>query len=218
MKARILNNEYKGTFPDYYISKNYNKIINGQLVSEWTMTEILPTEEEMLFVKLCFDGDKYYEGATVEEINFEKIKILTELKPKIFSKIKRYALALAMGKSVDDDLEYYETAYRQKYQRAKDFLSGAFSDALGTFQTESILEGFETPTTYANYIITAFEKGENFQKVAYDMSEVLRKLLLKDEAEMNYDKAIARCTIIDELPDTVQATQIGAIFNQVLSL
>lgn len=69
MKARILNNEFNGIYTDEFILKNSDKIINGQLVSEWQLTEVLPTEEERNYIKLMFDGESYYEGATPEEIS-----------------------------------------------------------------------------------------------------------------------------------------------------
>lgn len=68
MKARILNTEFKGIYTDEFIQDNLSNIINGQLVSEWELTEILPTELELKFLNLKFDGLVYFEGATIEEI------------------------------------------------------------------------------------------------------------------------------------------------------
>ncbi|CAB4148783.1 hypothetical protein UFOVP532_29 [uncultured Caudovirales phage] len=68
MKARILNTEFKGIYTDEFIQDNLSNIINGQLVSEWEITEILPTELELKFLNLKFDGLVYFEGATIEEI------------------------------------------------------------------------------------------------------------------------------------------------------
>ena len=68
MKARILNTEFQGIYTDEFLQNNLSNIINGQLVSEWELTEILPTELELKFIKLKFDGLVYFEGATIEEI------------------------------------------------------------------------------------------------------------------------------------------------------
>lgn len=68
MKARILNTEFKGIYTDEFLQNNLSNIINGQLVSEWELTEILPTELELKYINLKFDGLVYFEGATIEEI------------------------------------------------------------------------------------------------------------------------------------------------------
>ena len=44
MKVRILNNRFAGIYTDIFIVKNFNKIINSEFVSEWELTEILPSE------------------------------------------------------------------------------------------------------------------------------------------------------------------------------
>lgn len=68
MKARILNTEFQGIYTDEFLQNNLSNIINGQLVSEWELTEILPTELELKYINLKFDGLVYFEGATIEEI------------------------------------------------------------------------------------------------------------------------------------------------------
>lgn len=68
MKARILNKRFIGIYSNNFISTNKNNVINGQLVSEWQLTDVLPTENERNYLKLMFENDSYYEGATPEEI------------------------------------------------------------------------------------------------------------------------------------------------------
>jgi hypothetical protein len=75
MKARIENTEFKGIYTDEFIQENLNNIINGQLVSEWEITEILPTELELKYINLKFDGLIYFEGATIEEIQATKKQV-----------------------------------------------------------------------------------------------------------------------------------------------
>lgn len=65
MKARIYNNEYKGIYSADFISKNLDKVINGQLVSQWQLTEALPNSE---LKKPIWNGSEWIEGATPEEI------------------------------------------------------------------------------------------------------------------------------------------------------
>ena len=68
MKARIFNTDFFGIYTDEFIQDNLSNIINGQLVSEWELTEILPTELELNYINLKFDGLVYFDGATIEEI------------------------------------------------------------------------------------------------------------------------------------------------------
>jgi hypothetical protein len=87
MKARIENTEFKGIYTDEFIQNNLSNTINGQLVSEWELTDILPTELELKFIKLKFDGLVYFEAATIEETEeaenvkkqFQNIEIYNEL-------------------------------------------------------------------------------------------------------------------------------------------
>jgi hypothetical protein len=68
MKARIENQNFKGIYTDEFIQDNLSNIINGQLVSEWELTEILPTELELKYINLKFDGLVYFDGASIDEI------------------------------------------------------------------------------------------------------------------------------------------------------
>ena len=65
MKARIVNNKFNSIYTDEYLTK---------ISEEWDLTEILPTEEELKYISLMFDfsTNKYYEGATAEEMAEEK--------------------------------------------------------------------------------------------------------------------------------------------------
>lgn len=70
MKARIKNNSFAAVHSDKWIASNLNKNIGGELVSDWFLTDILPTENEMQYTSLMFDtqNNKYFDGATPEEI------------------------------------------------------------------------------------------------------------------------------------------------------
>ena len=46
MKARIVNgSDFGGVHIQQWLDNNQNKIIAGQLVSEWTLTQVLPNED-----------------------------------------------------------------------------------------------------------------------------------------------------------------------------
>ena len=65
MKARILNNEFKGIYTNDFILNNLDNLINGQLVSEWQLTEVLPSGN---LLKPIWNGTEFIEGATSQEI------------------------------------------------------------------------------------------------------------------------------------------------------
>lgn len=85
MKARIYNGEWAGNHNQNWLDDNQEKEIGGQLVSEWELTEVLPTEEQKKYIKLMFDGENYYEGATPEEIAEQTLSklALTEKYPEL---------------------------------------------------------------------------------------------------------------------------------------
>ncbi|WP_445720214.1 hypothetical protein [Flavobacterium sp.] len=64
MKARIFNDNFFGIYTNDYIEKNKDKIVNGELVSNWQLTEILPNES---LIKSIWNNG-WIEGATPEEI------------------------------------------------------------------------------------------------------------------------------------------------------
>lgn len=78
MKARILNSEFQGIYTNDFISKNLDKVINGQLVSEWQLTDVLPSEN---LLKPQWNGTEWTESATPEELEaFENAQIPTRAK------------------------------------------------------------------------------------------------------------------------------------------
>lgn len=80
MKARIFNNEWAGNYPEQWLEDNSSKIIGGQLVSGWTLVDLLPSSVELGYYKLKWNGVGYYEGASVYEITQIRLAeaILTE--------------------------------------------------------------------------------------------------------------------------------------------
>ena len=77
MKARILNNNFQGIYTDDFIESNFNNIINGQLVSEWELTDISPNKT---LLKPIWNVLEWIEGATPEEIAEQESQQKQELK------------------------------------------------------------------------------------------------------------------------------------------
>lgn len=72
MKARILeNNDFGGVYKGDFLSKNLNKVINGGLVSEWNLTDVLPGDN---LYKPTWNGTEWIEGFTQQEID-DKLRI-----------------------------------------------------------------------------------------------------------------------------------------------
>jgi hypothetical protein len=60
MKARIINGiDFGGVHPLEWINNNQNIEIGGQLVSEWTLTEVLPNED---IIKPEWNGSQWVES------------------------------------------------------------------------------------------------------------------------------------------------------------
>lgn len=88
MKARILNNKFQGIYTNDFIQYNLQNFINGQLVSEWQLTEVLPSEE---LIKPMWNGTEWIEGATAEEIAEANRPIV----PEVVSR-RQFKIALAV--------------------------------------------------------------------------------------------------------------------------
>lgn len=59
-KARIVNgNDFGGIHPQKWLNANQNKVIGGQLVSNWTLTPILPNP---LYKQPNWGGSKWIEA------------------------------------------------------------------------------------------------------------------------------------------------------------
>ena len=80
MKARISNdNRFLDVYTDDFLGLNNDKIINGQLVSEWNLVDI--TDEESFYLK---EGYTYVDNAWVAP---EPIEPIIEV-PQTISKMK----------------------------------------------------------------------------------------------------------------------------------
>ena len=85
VKARIINSEDFGDiYTNDFIIERWDTVVNGQLVSEWELTLILPNPEWKI---PKWNGSEWVEGATQEEIqalNLQKaMQIDLEYKDRI---------------------------------------------------------------------------------------------------------------------------------------
>lgn len=159
------------------------------------------------------EGYLIKEELPVVEITYLQNDVDVLLK-KVLNKILLYSKALAMGKSIEDDLAYFEEAYTNKYNMCK----GNSSDPYNTLYYESLAEGFTTLQEYKDYVITKYELGKSFYDTALQMSEVMRKLIIVDCTSNNLNKAIQRLKLVDDLPATITPQQVSVVFNQVINL
>ena len=120
MKARIYNNQWAGNHTSTWLDLNQNKVIANQLVSEWQLTDILPTEEEQKFIKLMFNGENYYEGATPEEIQEQENQIKKQLKQQAYEELLPtdwYVVRfIETGIAIPQEILDQRQAIRNKYE------------------------------------------------------------------------------------------------------
>lgn len=65
-KARIVNdNQWGGNHPIEWLQNNQNIFFAGQLVSEWILTDIMPS---IVLKKPLWDGETWIESITAEEL------------------------------------------------------------------------------------------------------------------------------------------------------
>ena len=84
MKVRIVNNEFQGIYTNDFIKNNFNNIINGQLVSEWELTDILPNET---LLKPIWNGSEWIEGITDEELQQQELEQQKLLKQQQYEEL-----------------------------------------------------------------------------------------------------------------------------------
>ena len=116
MKARILNNEFQGIYTEDFIQENQYNVINGQLVSEWQLTEVLPSET---LIKPTWNGAEWIEGATPEEIAEANKPIVQNLKVEQHQELLPtdwyYTRYIETGQEVPLEINQQRQEIREKY-------------------------------------------------------------------------------------------------------
>jgi hypothetical protein len=168
MKKRIINGIVEGgVYDNDFFEKHWNDVINGQLVSEWETTEILPTEAEKKYIKLMFDDGAYYEGATDEEIEaIENAKKRTAINSiyELVEKLENSALRRALNKPDiinRNHLDRLKSVYDIKYQVSLEVLADTTATNTAMFNvidSEKELEDFAGQRLYdtINYLNATF--------------------------------------------------------------
>jgi Trp operon repressor len=124
MVARIVNNKFGGLFEEIFIEKNQEKKINGAFVSEWQLTDVLPSEN---LLKPQWNGTEWIEGATTEElqtIQNQKKETAKQDIANLYTQLYRSALSRATGKT--GTLEYLllqKKEYEDKYKCAMEVIN-----------------------------------------------------------------------------------------------
>jgi hypothetical protein len=193
----------------------YSIIDENNYITHCEWHEQCPVNGTPLLNNLGFVIPRLVDGVLTE--TFVYIPTIEEkdvLLKKVLNKILLYSRALAMGKSVDDDLDYFEKAYTNKYEMCK----GLKVDPYNTLYIESVSEGFATVQEYKDYVIEKYELGKGFYDTALQLSEVMRKLVINDCANNEINKAVQRLTLVDELPTTITVAQVSQVFNQVMAI
>jgi hypothetical protein len=117
MKARIFNNQFIGFYTDDFINQNLDNIINGQLVSEWQLTDILPNGT---LLKPIWNGSEWIEGATKEEIQqqeLEQKKILKQQQYEELLPTDWYIVRfIERGIEIPKEILQQRQAIREKYE------------------------------------------------------------------------------------------------------
>lgn len=120
MKARIVKNIFCGLYTDEFLLNNNDKKVNGALVSEWNLTDKIPSED---IQKPFWNGIDWEESITDEGLEAkksEKIKELNQLQFQELAETDWYYIRKAeTGENVPIDVEESRAAIRQKYDDLK---------------------------------------------------------------------------------------------------
>ena len=205
MKARVINGQYQGAYSNDFIQKNYNKVINGQLVSEWELTEILPNEN---LLKPIWNGSEWIEGATPEEIAEEKKPIYLERLQNYSIDLRLRAKASAIGKKGSRDYIFAQVEmYELKYKIAKGIVSGQyFTDLL----TNEALEFGLSIEDFKSLIITMYETAEATYQQFLFMIERCRTFIQTLIENNDFTKVDSAFALIDTLDASEQAQGLMA--------
>ncbi|QYS85401.1 hypothetical protein JJC03_09130 [Flavobacterium oreochromis] len=213
--------------------KEYSLIVNGKPNKVYTQefiennrglfsNSILAPKYLGDFIDPHWNGSSYYEGLNSKEIREKKNDQIISYLDKVILKIKVYIKSMAMAKSINDDLDYYEEAYTNKYNlcvRLKCYLEkgGENPDPFNTIATEAQLEG-QTTFKFINNVIDKFEQGKAFNDNGIQLIECLRKRIYLDLDQELHEKAMSRLKLIDDLPATITPADVASIYQQVMSI
>ena len=181
-----------------------------ELTIDWQLTEVLPSEEELEYTSLMFDfaTNKYYEGATPEEIAEEKKPIYLERLQNYSIDLRLRAKASAIGKKGSRDYIFAQVEmYELKYKIAKGIVSGQyFTDLLTNESTEFGLsiEDFKA------LIVLRYETAEATYQQFLFMIERCRTFIQTLIENNDFTKVDSAFALIDTLDASEQAQSLMA--------
>ena len=116
MKIIILNNKPAGIYTNQFFIDNWDLVINEQLVSEWQLTELIPSET---LLKPFWSGTEWIEGATPEEIEEANKPIVQNLKLEQYQELLQtdwyYTRYIETGQEVPLEIKQQRQEIRDKY-------------------------------------------------------------------------------------------------------
>ena len=204
MKTRILDGAANGTYTDDF---------NDAIAKDWIFTDVIPSDD--LF-KPLWDEDlqEWYEGEDQDVIDDLETKRLTDILSAVCFKTRLWAKAIVMGKTVEDDLDYFQDVYTEKYNQCQD-LNDSFDYFL---DLEATAEGYGSLEDYKMLVITKFETGLAFFKQAKAMTEVFRKVVLFNIENKDFGTAESQIILVDNLPRDITPSDFAVNFQNVISL
>ena len=203
-KTRIIDNKPAQTYSLTWINDNLNNFINGALVSEW----ILADEYSENFLSPFWNGSKWIENATPEELQEIQRPILLERLQDYSVDLRLRAKASAIGKKGSRDYIFAQVEmYELKYKIAKGIVSGQyFTDLLTNESTEFGLsiEDFKA------LIISMYESAEATYQQFLFMIERCRTFIQTLIENNDFTKVDSAFALIDTLDAPEQAQSLMA--------
>jgi hypothetical protein len=221
MKARIINGIYfGGVHSQEWIDNNQDKEIGGELVSEWVLTDFLPTDE----IQPQWNGSGWIESYTINVQEKEEEII------KRYNYLMMRALSSSMQKYGSYEyLNNQKQEYEEKYLVAKGLkvsvpLSSSLQKEMDRDFTDSSLIATlayfgltPEPTKLENFyklIIFKYEYAENryeiFKAFCVDYRTKCRTFLELNQID-KLDQAFA---MADNLSETITDEEIETLYNE----
>ena len=224
VKAIKINNriEVFNEIPVFFNNTpHYNTLPNSRFIEDgWQDLQVPLVDnsyQKISEVKEDDDGFFYYEvielnsSELLELQNQEYSDTLNNLNA-VVSSARLYAKAVAMNKTLQHDLDYFEDVYTSKYNMCQ---VTTFDDLL---DFERIAEGYDSLEVYKAYVIERFEEGQSFFEQVKAIMEVFRKIVLQHIKNAEIDKANEKIQALNDLPIDLSPQDFSAHFESIIAL
>ena len=117
MKGRIINlTDFGGIYSDEFLIDNKDNVVNGQLVSEWFLTDVFPSHE---FKKPKWNGSEWIESYVEEIVVPEEIsRMKFEIQLYITTTIRdENNNILQLGKNFQDIIDYIDSLQMSNFYK-----------------------------------------------------------------------------------------------------